>query len=167
MSEVISIVSGEFQLIHHGVYSTLKEAMLHCNRIVACIESDVSNPISLEERHYMLDSCLSYLANVHYSGEKTYEIFDLVDFADVKTLGIDKTDSCIFFTADRQLFPEIIRKITRANYGLCVCELKTFPYRIGDYSGKVSSSSDIRDMHQNAGVPIDLDSTFQQLFPWR
>jgi len=169
MNEIISIVTGEFQLIHAGVYSTLKQALLFCNKLIVCLESEEANPITLEERHKMLEGVLDYLVNIHYDvEEKTYVILDLVDITEGRSvLGIDENDSCIFFTADEVLDPVFAGKLTDFGYEISFCEKVKFSYRARIRQYWIESSTEIREIHRKAMIPIDLTSTGQQLYPWQ
>lgn len=164
----ISVISGTFRVVHCGHYQIMREAMRFSDKLIVCLESGEAEQHSLEKRHELLDRLLYYLANTMCDATKTYQIFELREFGEdgKKAWQPEEYDSYIFYTAD-ELTSEQLEKLKELELEVRNFPRKTFSYCINHEIQMVSSATDIIHAHEVAGIPIDIDLAFHQLYPWR
>jgi len=100
MSRVIGITCSTFDLFHPGHIKMLEEAKLHCDYLIAALQTDPTidrptknKPIqSVVERYIQLDSCKLIDKIVPYETEKDLEdIFSLFDI-NIRIIGEEYRD---------------------------------------------------------------------------
>jgi cytidyltransferase-like protein len=167
---MISIVAGEFQIIHQGHLSLFEEVMQCSDRLIVCLESKGIDPTTIQMKHKQLEEILDFLANTVFNSEKTYMVVDVIDFItkDIRNAcHIINEPDVTYYTADEML-PDLVRKLEGIGFDIKTIPKKIFPYHLPwDYKPHmVSSATDIKAVHRIAGLPVDSNA-YKQVSPWR